>query len=378
MHRIRMAAAAIIAGSTLLAWGPTIGAAPTTGDAVAGGGAVSQGTLYFNRDDVSELYTLDTTDATATLIGTTGTTSDTVGLTEGPDDGVLIGSTWTDLSEINADGTGHTLAGVGDLRAEGLAFDPTSGILYRALNGEFTTADLTTGEPGPVDLDQPGEDIEGLAWRDDGNLYGLGTESDTLFAYDIAGDAWSEVGSTGITELSAFGLAWDSTIDVLYAVNGDGDLYGIDPDTAVSSLIGNTGLGEEGEGGGGLAFLADAPAAEATLVPGEPEGEAGGDVTFPVSGICGTAAGNEVVLTISGPDGAAEGPVEATTGADGTYEAELVVADAPAGTYTISGTCTIVGGPEVALTDATVVLGAAAEPPSEGPTAVPAAPSFTG
>lgn len=56
--------------------------APTT----SGGspsGMPSTGTLYLSRDNVGELYAIDTTDGSATLIGTTGTTSNTVGLTEG-------------------------------------------------------------------------------------------------------------------------------------------------------------------------------------------------------------------------------------------------------------------------------------------------------
>ncbi len=213
----------------------------------------SSPTLYFSLDSESELYALDTTDATPTLLGPTGVNSSTVGLSESPDPGVLYGSTWQDLSRINADGSGFTPAGTDALLAEGLAYDPVNDILYKNLNGNFATASQTTGAT-ITNLTGSGEDPEGLAWRGtDGLIYGFGFQSDDLWAYTPGTDSWAVVGATGIVDnLDAAGLAWDPIQDVLYLIVESGNLYRIDPDTAAATLIGDTGLPD----GGGLAFLA--------------------------------------------------------------------------------------------------------------------------
>jgi hypothetical protein len=217
-------------------------------------------TLYFSLDNENELYTLDTTTAAATLIGETGVDSSTVGLSEAPDPGQLYGSTYTDLSLINADGTGFATAGTNDLEAEGLAYDPVNNLLYKIINDEFDTADQTTGAT-VADLTDPPEDLEGLAWRaTDGKVYAFGgSDSDNLYSYTPGTDTWALVGSTGVAVPDSSGLAWDSVLDVFYGIGEDGLLYRIDPDTAASTLIGDTGLGDD-EDGGGLAFLAPAEA----------------------------------------------------------------------------------------------------------------------
>jgi hypothetical protein len=347
----------------------------------ASSGAASSGTLYFSLDNASELYILDLTDGTATLIGTTGVTSLTVGLTEGPDEGILIGSTWTDLTRINADGSGFELAGTDELQAEGLAYDAEADVLYRILNGEFTTADAVTGAPIDTLANAP-EDLEGLAWRSvDSSIYGFGGDSSNLFRYDIATDDWTLVGDTEIPSADGAGLAWDPSADVFYGLGEGQQLYVIDPSTADAELIGATGIPTGESRGGGLAFVGEAPPV-ASLAAGQPVGEVGSTVTFPVSGTCGTDGSGAVSVSLTGPGGITAGPVDGTLADDGTWTASLVVPAAPAGTYTISGTCTLEAG-VLQLPDATVVLSAteAPKPPSSetpAPTPVAANPSFTG
>jgi hypothetical protein len=101
-----------------------------------------------------------------------------------------------------------------------------------------------------------------------------------------------------------------------------------------------------------------------------------------VSGTCGTDGSGAVSVSLTGPGGITAGPVDGTLADDGTWTASLVVPAAPAGTYTISGTCTLEAG-VLQLPDATVVLSAtgAPTPPSSetpAPTPVAASPSFTG
>ena len=101
--------------------------------------------LYFSRDDVSQLYRLSTVDGSAVLVGTTGVTSNTVGLTETNDPNILLASTWQTLSRINiAAGTHTTVATFSGIEgAEGLAFDPTTSSLYAMLNRQFARVNRT-------------------------------------------------------------------------------------------------------------------------------------------------------------------------------------------------------------------------------------------
>lgn len=352
----------------------------TIASPASGGAPQPNGTLYYSRDSTSELYVIDLTDGSATLIGTTGVTSATTGLTEGPVAGELIASTWTDLSNVNADGSGFTVAGTDQLQAEGLAFDANSGVLYKILNSAFATADLTTGAT-VADLAQAPSDLEGIAWREvDDAVYAFGGGDSNLYRYDIDGDEWTLVGDTAIPETNSAGLAWDPSTDRFYGMGEDQNVYAISPTTGASVLIGNTGIAADGDGGG-LAFIGQ-PAPPSSLAAGEPVGEPGEEVTFPVSGTCGTDASSVVSVSLTGPDGVTAGPVDGTVADDGTWTASLVVPAAPEGTYTISGTCTIAQD-EIVLTDVEVVLSATVAPPpppSEPPGATPVAgnPRFTG
>jgi hypothetical protein len=206
--------------------------------------------LYFSRDDNSQLYRLDTTTAAATFVGTTGTFSNTVGLTESNDPNILYGSTWTDLSRINISAGTHTIVGSISGGAEGFAWDPTTSKLYGYINHDFFTLNPATAARTATLAGTPAE-VEGIAWRN-GFIYGLGGSNSNLYRYSIAGNSWSVVGDTGLAGADFTGLAYDPANDVLYAKNaGIGNLYRINPTNAAATLIGNTGIPE----GGGLAFV---------------------------------------------------------------------------------------------------------------------------
>lgn len=216
--------------------------------AVLGCAQSSFAQLYFSEDyNGGGLYTLDTATGAATNLGTSGVTSATVGLAPSGDPAVLFGSQWSQLLEINADGSGFSV--VGGVGTEGLAYDPSTGTLYGSINGDFFLVDPLTGANVGT-LASPGADIEGLAWGR-GGVFGLpGTGSDLMF-YNPGLDSWSLVGDTGIFWDST-GLAYDPIADVLYAKgNQDSLLYVIDPNTGGAVVVGDTGIPT----GGGLAFL---------------------------------------------------------------------------------------------------------------------------
>ena len=210
------------------------------------------GMLYYSEDNNGNgLFTLNTTTGAATLAGAgiSGVTSNTVGLAPSASPTQLWGSTWTQLVDINSDGSGATVVG-GSSLAEGLGFDGTT--LYYAINGTFGTVNTSTGAKSA--LAAPGSDVEGLAFGN-GVIYGLNTAS-TLLQYNIGTNTWSSIGSTGLPTGFNKGLAFDSVNNVLYGISGqDALLYQINPLTAASSVIGDTG---RTTARGGLAFVADA------------------------------------------------------------------------------------------------------------------------
>lgn len=220
--------------------------------------------LFFSQDgNPNGLYLLDTSTGAATHVGASGVNSATVGLSESGSPGMLYGSQWSQLLHINSDGSGA--AGVGGMGTEGLAFDPTTSILYGAINGDFFSMNPGNGAK-VADLAAPGHDVEGLAWAGD-VVYGLAGWSGIrgeLLKYDIAGDVWTDLGNIGVA-MSECGLAYDPQANLLYAKgNQDSYLYSINPMTLTATIIGDTGIAY----GGGLAYVGGAvvPAPGAILL----------------------------------------------------------------------------------------------------------------
>lgn len=217
---------------------------------VFGVASAQNGSLYFSQDGTGRLFQLDTATGVATDIGTTGVTGSTVGLTEDFSGG-LFGSTWTQLSSIDPVTGTHTVIG-GNLGAEGLASDPTTGLLYWSINGSFGTADPLTGNQ-IASLADPVTDVEGLAYAK-GFIYGSDDEGN-LKQYDIANNSWSTIGNVGFQSDDS-GLAYDPIGDFFYLVSAsDTNLYRVDRLTAAATLVGDTGLGLF-DTTGGLAFVA--------------------------------------------------------------------------------------------------------------------------
>lgn len=194
------------------------------------------------------LFQLDPATGASTLVGLgrTGVTTSTVGLTETGDPELLLGSRFFGMLQIAADGSGSTL--IGTTGMEGMAYDPRSGILYGAINGEFFTVDPVTGSLIQT-LAAPGDDVEGLAALD-GKIYGVTRESSRLLYYSPATNTWTLVGDVGVSIFNP-GLASDPLRKTLYFKGLGQNLYRIDPDTAAATLIGSTGISN----GGGLAFV---------------------------------------------------------------------------------------------------------------------------
>jgi hypothetical protein len=213
--------------------------------------AAATGTLYLSQDgNTNGLYRLNIVTGQATNLGASGVTGTTVGLTYDPAAGVLLGSKFAGLVAIQPNGSGFTDRG--GAATEALAYDYVNKVLYGGINGSFFTMDRTNGAQLTA-LTGPGFDAEGLAFRaDTGTIYAVGGSSNQLFAYSIANNSWSVVGTHGLN-LDNAGLAYDPWNRVLYATGGsNGNLYRLDPTTAAATLVGSTGLANAN---GGLEYV---------------------------------------------------------------------------------------------------------------------------
>ena len=213
--------------------------------------SVPETTLFLSQDGNSNgLFRLDIATGQATLVGMSGVTGTTVGLTYDPTENVLLGSKFAGLLAIQTDGSGATDRG--GASTEALAYDYVNNVLYGAINGSFFTMDKTNGANTGA-LAAPGIDAEGLAFRaDTGTIYAIGGSSTDLRAYSIATGTWSTVGAHGLN-LDNGGLTYDPWRKVLYATGGaNGNLFTIDPATAQAALVGPTG---QASANGGLELV---------------------------------------------------------------------------------------------------------------------------
>lgn len=167
-----------------------------------------------------DLYSISTTDASATLIGGTGI-SNPAGLETGPGNTVYAvnANPVSNLYTINPANAASTLVGgTSSSIVEGdLAFS-SGGILYGStkVSSTLVTIDPSTGTTTPVGSFGGSYDVSGLAWRSDNTLigYATGVNTGTAGLYEID----SATGAIG-TQIVDFGTAYDA----LGALTTDGD-----------------------------------------------------------------------------------------------------------------------------------------------------------
>ena len=233
---------------------------------VASASGAAQATLFFSEDgNDNGLYTLDINTGAATSVGASGVTSATAGLAPSGDNTMLWGSEPFGIISINADGSG--VSSFSDDTAEGLAYDPTSELLYISWWNRdiFGTIDTTTGDF--TSLGVPPADVEGLAYAN-GYIYGLegnaGDPKGDFWRYDIAGASWEFLANVGVA-FDLVGLAYNPEFDIFYAKGSqDTYLYSIDTTTWEAAIIGDTGI----QRGGGLAYVSSVPEPATMLLLG--------------------------------------------------------------------------------------------------------------
>jgi hypothetical protein len=233
--------------------------------------------------DTGNLYTVSTANAALTLVGNTGAFG--FGEIEFSPSGTLYGfSTGSapTLYKINPSTAAATAIGALGLPfvfEGGLAFSP-SGIAYGTNGGssgaaQLFTINLTTGSATVVGTMSGGShDVNGLAYRSDGELIGLDRVSNALVVIDpstAAVTALAAVPSTvggvgGMTVLN--GTGYYSTSGPGGSVPGSNTLYSFDLFTGASNLIGNFNGVISGDGISGLAATVPEPGAIVLIVIG--------------------------------------------------------------------------------------------------------------
>jgi hypothetical protein len=211
------------------------------------------GKLYFSQGaNAMGLWVLDPATGAGTWVGAAAPNPGALnsGLTVSDETDLFIAHPFG-VRKTALDGRGAGGLDIGTY-VEGLAYNVTSGQLFSANDSAFFELDPATGAILAT-LSSPGFDIEGLAAAPNHNvIYGIG-DTNWLMVYDVATDFWNIVGNTGLTWNNA-GLAYDPATHELYAISDDNgpNLYTIDPDTGVATLVGPTGI--PGIADGGLAF----------------------------------------------------------------------------------------------------------------------------
>jgi hypothetical protein len=199
--------------------------------------------LYFSCG--SQLYTLATNTGAATLIGTMGDLQVGALLAQ---DGVIYAGQDYPVNQMDTldpvsgvASPGPVLSGESQpffgLASYPLTAPPADPMAYMtARGGDFGTIDLATGVFSL--LGNSGETLAGLAVVN-GSLYGSSFHENltTLYTVNAADGSLSPVGSTTV-ECDDLG----STVNQLFMVDTDANLYSINGATGEATLIGSTGL----------------------------------------------------------------------------------------------------------------------------------------
>lgn len=152
-------------------------------------------------------------------------------------------SRWNNLVIIDTETGLGTIVGSTGTLIEGIAFD-ADGTLYAADSGynnwdsngdRLVKIDINTFSYTEVGL--TGWDIDGLGMSPDGILYGV--DSGTLLQVDKNTGMVTPIGYLGGSGFYAITFSPDG---IMYGANTNGDIYTIDPGTAVVSYVCSTGF----------------------------------------------------------------------------------------------------------------------------------------
>jgi len=213
--------------------------------------------LYGSDTNTKTLYTIDTSNATSTQVGSFGVDGYMAGLAYDSVNDIMYGTTTVTDILYSINYTTASATPIGNLGAElmhGLAFDNSSELLYGAFGREqgdgLYQIDVNSGSSTLIgDIGHFYNDlrdtVHGLAIHPQTNeLYGvIGGPSDlsALVKIDKSTGQGTLLHEYGIENLAGLAFLSDGT---LYANdNWSGNLYTLDIADGSTELIGNTGIG---------------------------------------------------------------------------------------------------------------------------------------
>jgi len=217
-----------------------------------------------------DLYSVNTSNASLTYIGSTGLSS--LGALEYAPDGTLYGFTSGSaaaLYTIDPSNGNATLIGSlnnGFFFEGGLAFG--NGVAY-GVNQDLNptphlfSIDLNTGQSTIIGQMGTSHDINGLAWRGDGMLVGIDDNTSSLVTIDPVTASISTMASLGFSVGGIGGMTVDGSTGINYfatgieeniaGVPGTNSLYSFDLYSGANTFIGNFGPNINSLGISGLA-----------------------------------------------------------------------------------------------------------------------------
>ena len=233
-------------------------AALLVGVGAPAGVAVTEGQMFTVEWEQGGLYSVDAATAGKTLVApTTPPVLASTGIQYDPAVNRLWAVTYDGpclLYSIDPDTGASTLVGdTGAVDCTGLDQQPSTGtlsIVYDLTEGGesmLATVDKATGarsDIGSVIAASDSSDVRvaGLAYSPDGTFFAGGYDGN-LYSMDPATAVVTLVGPLDLTSGDPMGMAFDC--DGTLFVNDDTDLFSVDPETAVSTLVGTLWSPEE-------------------------------------------------------------------------------------------------------------------------------------
>ena len=149
-----------------------------------------------------------------------------------------VNGTMTQVGSYDPDGTG--------LSFNGLAYDPTTGIMYGCSSTDLYKVNIATGASSWVgNLGIPGSIMIAIAFDGSGNLYGTELITDSLYSINLTNGVATPIGSgLGININYAQDMAFDIDTGILYlsaytiAPIKEGALYTCNTVTGVATKVG--------------------------------------------------------------------------------------------------------------------------------------------
>jgi len=212
------------------------------------------GVAGFGVSGTQSLYTIDTGNGQATLIGDTGV-SEIAGIEW---DGSTLWAYTVDSDVYSlslTDGSATLEADAIDIVPEGgLAFDASGTLFGVDGSGILGTVDPSTGAFFPLGaLGPDGNDVSGIAFDVTSGLIGYaknGTLEDALVLIDTGSGEATTIGATGIDSPGAMGGLDIDELGTMFLHSG-GSLYTVDTGTGLASLVGDSNVG----GFSGIVFV---------------------------------------------------------------------------------------------------------------------------